>query len=273
VTPEPRAEAIPEPSAREAPDNPFAAGGVGARYARGRPFHHPRALALALELLGEERARRALDVACGTGLSTRALLDIADAVVGVDRSPEMLVVAAEVPGVTVVRGAAERLPFPDASFDAVTVCSGVHWFDQPAFFAEIRRLLRPGGWVVLYDHYFIGEMVDVPEFATWTQSTFERHPLPPRNHQVGDPRGEAPDTFDRIAEEFYADDIPMTQDEFVDYQLSLSNFVAASERGTPATELRDWLVTTTAPFYEGAAVRTVRFLGTVTCLRVAQDAP
>ena len=253
----------------ERPDNPFVASGIGVQYARGRPYHHPRALARALTMLGVQRADRALDVACGTGMSTVALREVANVVVGVDRSPDMLGIAATATGVAVVRAAAERLPFPDATFDAVTVSSGVHWFDQPAFFAEVDRLLRPSGWVALYDHYFIGEMVDVPEFPEWARVALDRYPLPPRNHQVGDPRAQTPNGFDLVGDEFYADDIAMTQEQFVDYQLSISNFVAAGERGAPQSELRDWLTTTTAPFYATEPVRAVRFLGSLTCLRLA----
>ena len=65
---------------------------------------------------------------------------------------------------------------------------GVHWFDQERFFAELRRVLAPAGWVGLYDHYFTGEMVGVPEFGAWLHEALVRYPLPPRNPQVGDPR-------------------------------------------------------------------------------------
>jgi ubiquinone/menaquinone biosynthesis C-methylase UbiE len=251
----------------ERPDNPFAASGVGTRYALGRPYHHPHALARALTMLGATRVERALDVACGTGMSTLALTDIADVVIGADRSPEMLAIASSVEGPEFVQTAAESLPFRDATFDAVTVCSGLHWFDQESFFAEVGRLLRVDGWVALYDHYFIGEMVDVPEFPEWGRVALERYPLPPRNPQVGDPRGATPFGFEKVGDEFYADDIEMTQQQFIDYQLSISNFVAAAERGTPVESLREWLSETTTPFYATSPVRTVRFLGSLTCLR------
>jgi SAM-dependent methyltransferase len=248
-------------------DNPFLADGIGARYARGRPYHHPRGLARALALLGEERAGTALDVACGTGMSTRALADVADLAIGADRSPEMLAIAATRDDLTFVRTAGELLPFPDNRFDGITVCSGIHWLDQPRFYAEARRVLRPNGWIALYDHYFIGEMVDVPEFREWAKLVLERFPLPPRNPQVGDPRGEQPDGFAVIGDEFYPEDIRMSQDEFADYQLSLSTFIAAEAGGTSRAELRAWLLETTAPFFADANTRAVRFLGSVVCLR------
>jgi ubiquinone/menaquinone biosynthesis C-methylase UbiE len=249
------------------PENPFAAPGVGARYALGRPYHHPRALERALNMLGATRVASALDVACGTGMSTRALFAIADAVVGVDRSPEMLAIARTIRGPAFVRSAAELLPFADGTFDALTVCSGIHWFDQDRFFPEARRILRPDGWVALYDHYFIGEMTDVPEFAEWTRAVLERFPLPARNLLVGDPRGDTPPGFDKVGDEFYADDIEMTQAQLVDYQLSVSNFVDAAQRGESLADLRAWIRDTTAPYFVGVPIRTVRFLGSLTCLR------
>jgi ubiquinone/menaquinone biosynthesis C-methylase UbiE len=206
-------------------------------------------------------------------MSTTALGQLAGVVIGVDRSAEMLAVAVAAPTGTsaLVRSAAETLPFASGSFDAITVSSGVHWFDQPRFFLEARRLLRPTGWIALYDHYFIGEMVDVPEFPEWTRRALERFPLPKRNAQVGDPRAETPAGFESMGDEFYEDDIEMTQQQLVEYELSLSNFVAACERGATRDELRAWLSETTAPFYANTSTRTVRFLGSVTCLRVLTE--
>jgi SAM-dependent methyltransferase len=254
------------------PGNPFAAAGVGVHYDRGRPYHHGRTLERIVTMVGSGRLERGLDVACGTGMSTLALAGHADAVLGVDVSPEMLRSARPAAGVHYLLGRAERLPFRDATFDAATCCSGVHWFDQPRFFAELHRVLRPGRWVGLYDHYFIGEMVGVPEFADWLQVALARYPLPPRNPQVGDPRSMEPAGFERVGDDLFADDIEMTHGELVGYQLTISNFVAAmdrgaAEQGTSRAELEAWALESTAPLFEGAATRTVRFLGSITCFR------
>jgi len=249
------------------PDNPWTAEGIGERYALGRPYHHPRAIARALAMLGERGARRALDIACGTGMSTRALADVSGFVVGADRSPEMLAIARGVAGPRFVRSEAEQLPFRDATFDALTGCSAIHWFDQQRFFAEAHRLLVAGGWVALYDHFYVGQMIDVPEFVDWSRAALERFPLPPRNPAVGDPRAETPAGFEKIGDEFFDDDIEMTHAQLVDYQLSVSNFVDAVERGEALAGVRAWVYETTAPYYEAAKTRTVRFLGSLTCLR------
>jgi SAM-dependent methyltransferase len=249
------------------PDNPFAAPDAGIVYDKGRPFHHRRTLARAWPIVEEGPVVRALDIACGTGMSTVALADLAPMVVGVDRSPEMLRAARHAPGVSYMLGSAETLPFGSSVFDAVTCCSGVHWFDQSRFFGELHRVLRPRGSVVLYDHYFIGKMVDVPEFGTWTREMLRRFPLPDRNPQVGDPSAETPAGFEKVADEFTGDDIEMTQEAFADYQLTISNFVAAADRGTAREELRAWLFDSTDAMFAGAATRTLQFLASVTCLR------
>jgi SAM-dependent methyltransferase len=252
------------------PDNPFAAPDVGELYARGRPFHHPRSLARIRAIVGDAPLIFAVDVACGTGMSTVALAEHAALVTGIDASVEMLRAAAPASGVTYMLANAERLPFDAGTVDAVTCCSGVHWFDQPEFFAELYRVLRAGGWVGLYDHYYLGEMVDVPEFADWARDALGRYPLPRRNPQVGDPRAANPGRFDKIGDEFFEDDIEMSHEAFADYQLTISNFVAAAERGTPRAELRAWVLDSTEPLFAGLATRTLKFLGSITCLLRSQ---
>ena len=92
-----------------------------------------------------------LDVATGTGAVARELLrQKGCAVVGVDQSPEMLAVAREHLPATVklVEASAERLPFEDASFDALTVTYLLRYVDDPgATLAELARVVQPGGTV------------------------------------------------------------------------------------------------------------------------------
>lgn len=222
-----------------------------------------------MTMVGVAGVERALDIACGTGMSTVALREHAETVVGVDVSREMLGSATRTSGASYLLAHAERMPFDDSSVDAATCCSGIHWFDQARFFAELRRVLRPDGWVGLYDHYFTGEMVDVPEFGAWSHEALTRYPLPPRNPQVGDPRAVTPDGYEQLGEEMFGDDITLTLEQLVDYQLTISNFVAAGERGESRAGLRAWALETLAPLFVEAETRTVRFVGWVSCLRVA----
>lgn len=79
--------------------NPFATAEGARRYHEGRPFHHRRALAKILQIVGETRVQRGLDVACGTGLSSVALADIAEFVAGDDNVEAMVRLAARSPRV------------------------------------------------------------------------------------------------------------------------------------------------------------------------------
>ena len=178
-------------------------------------------------------------------------------VIGADRSPEMLAQRGRCAWTRTSCGPPPNsCRSPTASFDAVTVCSGVHWFDQARFFAEVRRLLRPGGWVALYDHYFIGEMVDVPEFASGRASRSTRYPLPPRNDRRSATRPpKRPMASRRSATSSSTDDIDMTHEQLVDYELSISNLVAAEARANPREDLRAWMTETTAPSSTTASER------------------
>ncbi|MGW7269653.1 class I SAM-dependent methyltransferase [Streptomyces sp. NPDC054864] len=111
----------------------------------------PRADAAAAAVLGmlPPHARTLLDVACGTGLVTRRLAGTGLRVTGVDSAHNMARMASSrLPG-AVVLGDSRRLPFPDASFDAVCTVWLLHLLsgaqETRAVVAECARVLRPGG--------------------------------------------------------------------------------------------------------------------------------
>jgi demethylmenaquinone methyltransferase / 2-methoxy-6-polyprenyl-1,4-benzoquinol methylase len=92
-----------------------------------------------------------LDVATGTGAVARELLAQKQCtVVGLDQSPEMLAEARRrLPdSVTLIRGGAEELPFPDATFDALTFTYLLRYVEEPAaVLGELARVVRPGGTI------------------------------------------------------------------------------------------------------------------------------
>ena len=102
-----------------------------------------------------------LDVGCGAGTDTliaAQMVGPGGSVTGIDMTPEMVAKArtsAAAMGfghVTIVEGTAEQLPFADAAFDVI-ISNGVIDLipDKDAVFAEIARVLRPGGRIQLAD--------------------------------------------------------------------------------------------------------------------------
>jgi len=96
-----------------------------------------------------------LDVACGTGDLSLMLFEIDGArVVGTDFCRPMLSIAAEkVPAdVRLIEGDALALPFKDATFDAVTIAFGLrNLADVESGLKELRRILKPNGWVAVLE--------------------------------------------------------------------------------------------------------------------------
>jgi demethylmenaquinone methyltransferase/2-methoxy-6-polyprenyl-1,4-benzoquinol methylase len=106
----------------------------------------------ALARAGLAPGMRVLDVAVGTGLVAKEAARIvgdAGSVVGVDPSAGMMAAAR---GLVLVRGRAETLPFADRAFDFVSLGFALrHVDDLEAVFSEFRRVLKPGGRLLVLE--------------------------------------------------------------------------------------------------------------------------
>ncbi|XP_067844092.1 putative methyltransferase DDB_G0268948 isoform X2 [Heptranchias perlo] len=95
----------------------------------------------------------AVDVGCGSGLSTRNLAPFFEKVVGIDVSGAQIEEAKKMGGLNNVSyrlGLAEELEFEDGSVDLVTAGTAAHWFDMEKFMKEVHRILKPKGCLALY---------------------------------------------------------------------------------------------------------------------------
>lgn len=98
---------------------------------------------------------RVLDAACGTGRHTSLLVELGHTVSGIDISLEMLAVArGKVPGARFLEGSMLPLPFEDGEFDAALSALALSHFEDPTGpAAELARVVRPGGNIVISDFH------------------------------------------------------------------------------------------------------------------------
>jgi ubiquinone/menaquinone biosynthesis C-methylase UbiE len=122
-------------------------------YARFRPGY-PRGVIDVLEnecLLKNDSV--VADIASGTGIFTRLLLENGNRVFGVEPNAEMRQAGEEYlsqyPNFTSISGTAENTGLSDHSIDLVTVAQAAHWFDREKALPEFQRILKPDGYLAL----------------------------------------------------------------------------------------------------------------------------
>lgn len=119
-------------------------------YERARPEYPAPAIAWLTERLDLREGRNVLDLGAGTGKLTRALVATGAHVIAVEPGQAMLAeLVRAVPEAEAVHGAAEDIPLPDASVDAVTIGQAFHWFRHDEALPELHRVLRPEGGISL----------------------------------------------------------------------------------------------------------------------------
>jgi SAM-dependent methyltransferase len=204
--------------------NHFAVAGVARRYAAGRPYVH--------DVVAREIARHsgvvahAVDIGAGTGLSTHALLRCATQIVGVDPSIEMLDAAFRHGNVRYICGTAERLPLASGSVDLATISAAYHWCHHCELFRELERIVRPRGWIAIYDVELAG-VVESPSLIGWLRD--EYWAALPRCTHFGafDSSTHVRAPFALVAETMLRVELPMTCDESVSFVLSQASSINA----------------------------------------------
>jgi SAM-dependent methyltransferase len=126
--------------------------GARARAVYGADDVHDFARRAILDALDLRPGDRLLDVGCGGGLLLRDAAGTGTLLTGLDHSEEMVKLAHElVPGAEVILGEAERLPFADAAFTAVSMSVVFFFFADPvAVLRESVRVLEPGGRLAIF---------------------------------------------------------------------------------------------------------------------------
>jgi ubiquinone/menaquinone biosynthesis C-methylase UbiE len=109
-----------------------------------------------LRVVGDVKGKHVLDLACGEGFFSRALLDAGARVTGVDIAPELIAIAKKLgpAGITYLAAPASRIPLPDSSFDAaICVLALQNIKDLSGTMAQVSHLLKKNGaFIVILNH-------------------------------------------------------------------------------------------------------------------------
>jgi ubiquinone/menaquinone biosynthesis C-methylase UbiE len=136
--------------------------GLAQKYREARPTYPrelTRLIADSARLAFEQPAPLLVDVGCGTGISTLALMEALPEtcrIIGVEPNADMRAEAARAApanrDVSFVAGSAQAIPVEDSRAALVTAAQAMHWFDRPAFYAEAARVLSSGGLLALFEN-------------------------------------------------------------------------------------------------------------------------
>lgn len=222
--------------------NPFAA--IADGYAKHRPPVHQPILQRALAHWPQP-IHRALDIGCGSGISTLALANFAQQRIGIEPAATMLEAAAALnPAAKFLLGSAESVPLPDCSADLITAAGALNYADLTRFFPEAHRLLAPHGALLVYD-FSTGNR----RGSDWITHFVERYPWAPNEAQALNPAILAAQAigFTLHHSEQFPIALPLTRHFYVQYMLTETNVAHAVRQGTTLPEIHAWIHQTLWP--------------------------
>jgi SAM-dependent methyltransferase len=169
---------------------------VAAAYAAHRPSY-PAAVVDFLAGLAPAR-RLAWDAGCGSGQLSLLLAGPFERVVATDASPEQIARAAPHPRVEYRCAAAGVSGLLDRVVDLATAAQAAHWFDLPAYYAEVRRVARRGGIVALISYGVVTAGADLDAvIQPFYRGVLAAH-WPPERRHVDDGYRSLPFPFEEL---------------------------------------------------------------------------
>jgi SAM-dependent methyltransferase len=132
-------------------------------YAEARPGYPPELFAHLAALV--ERHDLAWDCGTGSGQAARGLVEHFDRVIATDRAQGQVAQAEPHPRIEYCVAPAEDSGIAAGSVDVISVAQALHWFDFEAFFAEARRVIRPGGVLAAYAYHLTRIAPEIDEIV------------------------------------------------------------------------------------------------------------
>lgn len=131
-----------------------------AGYAKFRPTYPQELYDFLFSIVSVQHT--AWDCATGNGQVARKLAEHFTEVFGTDISQNQLSHAVQKDNITYLLESSDKSSFADQTFDLITVAQAIHWFDFEAFYAEVKRTLKPGGVLAVFGYgvMMIDEEVD-----------------------------------------------------------------------------------------------------------------
>jgi SAM-dependent methyltransferase len=251
-------------------DSPYGQAWLAAGYATSRPPVHRKVLGhVAARLAWPHPAEVALDIGCGAGASTSALLGsgLGRRIVGIDPSAAMVRQAtAHVEGAAFLVGRAEALPVGPGGIGLATAAGSIGCTTVRDSLAEARRVLSADGVLVVYDFAFGHRSARCPDLAIWHTEWLDRWPMPTTGAATIDSSTFDGGPLELTAWEFPAVTTTLTLAAYLDYLMTEGNVAGAVGSGESPGEIRSWCEHRLRPLF--GQPLPVEFDAYYACLRV-----
>lgn len=229
---------------------------IAVAYAAHRPSYPP-ALVDFLVRLAPARGL-AWDSGCGSGQLAVLLADAFDHVIATDASAEQIAQATAHPRVEYRQSPAEGSGLPGRVADLATAAQAAHWFDLPAYYAEVRRVARPRAVVALISYGVVEAGADLDAvIRPFYRDVLGRY-WPPERRHVDEGYRSLPFPFDELDPPALEMRRDWRLEQLVGY-IGTWSAVWALERAGGQASLATFHQELAAAWGPAAAVRTVRW--------------